>query len=112
MERLTRVQASFSLETAHEWRKWIDLIPFINWPEEWEVKAIPPFGGAIVRYQVRLKGDDEHVASIYLDCYDELGYYGKPYWEVCPVGEDVGRCDMADIKRLFELIETSLNERG
>ena len=56
-----------------EWGKWIDLIPAIKFSPEWEVKVIPPFGGAIVRFLVICKGK---TASVYLDCYDRIGYCG------------------------------------
>lgn len=80
------IKAQILIETHYEWGKWLKEIPYIKWPSEWEIKAIPPFRGAIIRYNVRdIKTQKE--ISVYLDCYDELGIVGKPYWEIYP-GDD------------------------
>jgi len=66
---------------------WADHIPHIPFAPEWDVRAIPPYGGAVIRYYVRHKGLR---VSIYLDGYDRLGSMGEPYWEMYP-GPDVGQ---------------------
>lgn len=91
------------IENADDYKGWIGKIPFIEFPRDWRVQIIPPFGGAIVRFRVKLP--NSNTKSVYLDGYDRLGCYGEPYWEVYPVGDDVGRCDMNDIKTLLQLIE-------
>ena len=53
--------------------------------------------------------------SCYLDCYDELGYYGSPYCEIYPYTyedgtTDVFRCDMEDTNTLIMKIEEELNK--
>jgi hypothetical protein len=59
----------------------------------------------MARFRVRLPDhspiDD---VSVYLDCYDRIGFFGAPYWEVYPYHGDVGRCRMADIDKLLEMI--------
>ncbi len=100
------------LEATYEWHDWVKKIPFINWPIDWEVKAIPPFSGAMVRYQIRVKDSEAPITSVYLDCYDILAIYGEPYWEVYPVDGGVGRCAIGDTDALLELIEQSLLEQA
>jgi len=92
-------------EQMMDFNKWSPQIPNINFHEEWDVKIIPPFGGALIRFRV-----NERV-SVYLDVHERLGYYGgDPYWEVHPVDNDVARCDMKDVDRLMSHIEQALKE--
>lgn len=93
------------MELDDYYREFYDKVPFIKWPAEWSVKAIPPFSGALVRYVVVHQGAR---VSIYLDGNNSLGYWGGPYWEVYPYDEDVFRCDMDDTKSLVEAVRVSL----
>ena len=97
------------VEREHEWRKWVKEIPYIRWPEEWEVRAIPPFGGALIRYNVKYYGI---VISVYLDAYDELGCMDKkPYWEIHP--SENGDCErywMHETDKLIDGLWRSFNE--
>ena len=86
-----------------EWRKWMEEIPSFPTKEGWSIKPLPPFAGAVVRVGVTLANGT--YKSIYLDCYDRLGIYGEPYWEVHPVDGDCGRCAMSDVEELVRLIE-------
>jgi len=111
------IKSSCDLAEHMEWNKWMKEMPFISWPDDMEVQAIPPFTGAIVRYRIRIKGSEEvcatpPVASVYLDCYDILGVYGKPYWEVYPVEDDTYRCDMEDVDALINAVRRSLIEQA
>lgn len=112
MTDIERFVISAKAEKEFEWRKWAQEIPYINWPEVWEVKAIPPFNGAIIRYFVRPIGrpENEHV-SIYLDCYDILGLWGEPYWEIHPHNDDIFRCNMNDTTALIEAIGESFAQQ-
>lgn len=68
---------------------------------------IPPFGGAMVRFVVEFNG---RICSVYLDCYDNLGFVGSPYWEVYP-GDDntnTARLALADVEGLMYYINKSL----
>lgn len=82
------LQARALIEGHYEWRKWCNEIPYIKFPGNWEVKAIPPFGGAIIRYVIRHENSIENNVSIYLDCYGELGAMDQPYWELYPDTDD------------------------
>jgi hypothetical protein len=97
---LKAMHLSQELGALLEWRKWSVEIPYIRWPSNWHVKAIPPWTGAIVRYNVL----DVHGSkiSIYLDCYDILGSFGEPYWNIFP-DDDGGasRYAMNDLKGLI-----------
>ena len=108
LEMMTK---SAILGSLMEWDKWREEIPYITWPHNWLVKAVPPVTGAIMRYNVTKKGLTGWV-SIYLDCYDVLGSYGAPYWEVYPYGDDIIRCDMLDTKMLLNYIRISLLQLG
>lgn len=116
-DRISGLLLSSALERQHEWDKWTQEIPFIRWPVGWYVKAIPPFGGAIVRYYVSDKlaspicAEKNHTVSIYLDCYDELGFFGSPYWEVYPINGDTARFAMADTTELIQVITEEFERR-
>jgi hypothetical protein len=102
---------SSTMEAKFEWKKWIEEIPYLEFPKGWLVKAVPPFGCAVVRYHVttaKLKGKDR--ISIYLDCYDYLGYFKEPYWEVYPVSDDTERFRMNDTDGLIKSIAKALEQ--
>lgn len=102
---------SAKIAKEFEWRMWADLIPFIQWPANWEVKAIPPMGSAIIRYWVRLPESKEHI-SIYLDCYGMLGACDSPYWEIYPNSEgDCDRFNIDDIEGLLEGVKQALDNQ-
>lgn len=106
---MKEIAAESYLADRFEWRKWMEEIPFIKWPADWAVKAIPPFGKAVIRYRVKLPCGSE--VSIYLDCYDNLGVVGKPYWEVYPYQGDCARVFMNDTDELIEVIGKSGEKR-
>ena len=92
-----------------ETREWVNKIPFINFPSDWQIQIIPPFSGATSRFRIK-KIDNEKTVSVYLDCYDHLGCFGEPYWEIYPYQDDTFRCAMNDTDALINDIEESLNE--
>jgi hypothetical protein len=96
----------FEYEEQMEHKKWMKEIPYIQFPPEWQVKIIPPIAGAVVRFLVQKDGAE---VSVYLDCYDNLGCYGSPYWEVYPCEGDCFRCDMDDTKSLLNAITKSIS---
>jgi hypothetical protein len=89
---------------------WSKRMPFLDFRDEWQIKMIPPFGGAIVRFGVRERGCESDFVSIYLDCYDRIGLYGEPYLEVYPHDDDVFRCAMLDTESLIKAISESVKE--
>lgn len=91
------------------YREWVEKIPRVRFDPEWDVRAIPPFGGALVRYKVRHNGA---FVSIYLDGDNSLGYGPEPaYWEVYPYEGDVWRCRIDETESLVEAIRESINEQ-
>jgi len=92
---------------SQRYRHWIDKMPHIPFNPEWDVRAIPPFAGAMVRYRVMHDGAR---VSIYMDAYDQLGVVGEPYWEIYPdaTGEDCDRYMLADTDALVSGIAASL----
>lgn len=103
-------KARYKVEAAEGWRELIESIPPICFPTGWHVRIIPPFGGAMARFRVSLDGNRDKEASVYLDCFDRLGYMKCPYWEVYPYKGDCGRCLMADTVELIDMIAVSLSE--
>jgi len=111
-EKMKDDMLPYVLAEKDKWREWAFKIPFIEFPAGWKVSVSPPFGGAVARFRVRLPEMSENDSiSIYLDCYDRLGCYGQPYWEVYPYKSDCGRCDMSDTAELLRMIaDRSSNE--
>lgn len=95
----------YKIEIDEGWRKACNMVPFIKLPPEWKIAVIPPFGGAMARFLVKLPSGT--VKSVYLDFYNALGIHGDPptpYWEVHPYRGDFGRCDMIDTRKLLRMI--------
>lgn len=96
----------YEVERNEEWRTWVDKIPHLQFKEDWKVKVIPPFGGAIARFLVEKGGNR---VSVYLDCYGILGAVDEPYWEVYPYEGDVYRVLMNDTDELMKVIAEVLD---
>ena len=95
----------YEIEDKQSWREEIEVIPFIQFPADWKIQVIPPFGDAVVRFRVQLPSGKEK--SIYLDSRHSLGVYGDPletYWEVYPYRGDTARCGMNEIEDLLKYI--------
>lgn len=87
-------------------RSWYTKIPHVPFQPEWDVRAVPAFGGAIVRYRIQHMGAD---ISVYLDAYDALGCVGKPYWQIYPdANGDAERFLMADVGDLVSGIADAI----
>lgn len=85
---------------------WSRRIPKLTFHSSWEVKIIPPFGGAMVRF-VAYKGDLQ--CSVYLDCHSNLGAVNEPYWEAYPFQEDTFRCMLDETEKLMFVLSCVLN---
>ena len=101
----------YNMEDSLEWRKWVDKIPFLTLPN-WEIKPIPPFAGALVRFQFK-KGDK--TVSGYLDVTNSLGIWTddagdpEPYWEIYPAADgDTFRCALDQTFALEHAIAEAL----
>lgn len=62
--------------------------------------------GEIEHHQI-----EKSFVSIYLDCYDMLGFFGEPYWELYPISEDTFRCKMLDTDALLNAIREAFEEQ-
>jgi len=105
------IELEHKLSKLLEWDKWVKEVPFIPFPKKWEVQIVPPSLGAIVRFRVKLKEhhDDHRDISVYLDCYDLLGSFGEPYWEIYPNKEgDCSRIPMNNITKLLRELKDAL----
>jgi hypothetical protein len=94
----------YEVERSEKWRDWCPQIPKLHFKEEWEVKIIPPFGGAIARFTVSY--NHKH-CSIYLDCYSRLGLVDEPYWEIYCDGE-CARFFLNEHEEMMEHIQNCL----
>ena len=95
----------YEVENEQKWQEEIEHIPFIQFPSDWLVRIIPPFGDAVVRFQVELPSGKRK--SVYLDCRSSLGCFdasATPYWEVYPVKDGIARCKRDDVDALLALI--------
>ena len=98
-------------ESLQEYRKWEKEIPTLHFEKEWDVKIIPPFAGAIIRFTIDYNG--KHI-SVYFDGYSELGYMVDengnpiPYFEYFD-GEDCHRYHMNEAELMMEDIKDFLN---
>ena len=98
-------------DALQETRKWINELPVFHFEKEWDVKIIPPFGGAVIRFWIN--HNDKHV-SVYFDAYSELGYmYDEddnpiPYFELYD-GDDCRRYCINESEQMMEDIKDFLN---
>ena len=102
----------YNVENEQDWRGEIVRIPWLHFRGDWQVRIIPPFGDAVIRFQVILPSGT--LKSVFMDSRNSLGMWGnlatcEPYWEVYPYQGDVGRCDLADTIMLMEMIQDETN---
>jgi hypothetical protein len=102
----------YNVENEQDWRGEIVRIPWLHFRGDWQVRIIPPFGDAVVRFQVILPSGT--LKSIFMDSRNSLGTWGsltevEPYWEVYPYQGDVGRCALDDTIMLMEMIQDETN---
>ena len=110
-EQMSLIEAQGRIEKAMEYDRWYVEIPYIRFPAAWEVQIIPPFRGAVVRFKVRNARGRE--ISVYLDCYDTLGCYGSPYWEIFPAADnDIARYAMNDIDGLLKGLKAAMRRQS
>lgn len=101
------------VEKTEKWNDWLGKIPYLRFPANWHVQVIPPFCGAMARFRVKTATmtEDSHV-SVYLDCYEQLGCFDEPYWEIYPdeFGE-TARFAMNDVDGLLTAIGKALEAK-
>ena len=102
----------YHVEQEQDWRGESVRIPWLHFRGDWQVRVIPPFGDAVIRFQVILPSG--LLKSVYMDSRHSLGTWGdlatcQPYWEVYPYQGDVGRCALEDTIMLMEMIQDETN---
>lgn len=97
----------YAIESQEKWRDICKKIPPLNFKKEWDVKIIPPFGGALARFTIDYNG--KHI-SVYLDWYGRLGCMDEPYWELYPYEKDTKRYCLEETGELMKDIETVLEK--
>ena len=113
-EEVEKKLERYRVEQDQDWKGEIVRIPWLHFRGDWQVRIIPPFGDAVIRFQVILPSGT--LKSIYMDSRHSLGVWGDlnnpqpdPYWEVYPYRGDVGRCHLADTIMLMEMIQDETN---
>ena len=100
------------MTSEFEWTKWAKEIPYLEFDEEWKVKAVPPFLSGVIQYNIQHRDNSEVWVSVFLDCYDLSGAFGAPYWEVWPFkGFPCQRYEMSDTEGLLNAIRQGINEQ-
>lgn len=95
-------------ENMFEWEKWTKDIPYISLPEGTEIKILPPSGGVVSKFSIRKKGSNHNVL-VFLDAYDNVNKYGKPYWGINSAAlKETEKIPFEDINELEEKIEELL----
>jgi len=77
-------------ETDRRFEEWVSKMPSFNFDKEWNVRILPPFTNAIIRFHI---AHNDKFVSVYFDAYSELGYMFDenhnpiPYFEFYDGGE-------------------------
>ena len=102
------------IEIEECWKQWAKDIPSLNFDSDWNVKIIPPFANALIRFCVEKNGKS---VSVYFDGYSQLGYMVDendepiPYWEVYTSDDDYPhRYLMNETTELIDYIRNVLNK--
>ena len=91
--------------------KWMKELPFFHFDKEWDVKILPPFTGAIIRFCIDNKGKR---VSVYFDADASLGsMYDDndepiPYFEYYD-GNDCHRYLLNEADQMMDDIREFLN---
>jgi len=115
IEKYELTSRRYDVEQAQRWQDEVARLPWIQFPADWKVKVIPPFGDAVVRFLVTLPDGKEK--SVYHDSRASLGEYFDdmdeliPYWKVYPVNGDIGRCGTDEVELLLEMIAEGSEEK-
>ena len=105
---MSKHQAGRAYAKEMESYKWALKIPFIRFPMHWQVRILPPFIGAVVRFEVKYK---DILVRAALDCYGLLEYSELPqYWSITSMHSDIQTCAMEDTEELIKLIEQTLDK--
>ena len=110
-KQLERLHIIPKIDAMNEYRNWAQKLLAFHFDKEWDVKIIPPFQGAIIRFHISYNGK---FVSVYFDAYSELGWmYDEnenpvPYFEYFD-GEDIHRYYLEQSEQMMEDIRNFLN---
>ena len=104
MQSYRQFNSRGQVESTEDWKGIIDKLPSLKFRKKYEVKIIPPFGGAVARFYIEKNG--EHVCSVYCDFFDRLGGYGEPYYELYPFEDDIKRYSLNQTDEMMKDIHT------
>ena len=111
MRNREQVTNIYKMEEFQEYQKWQKELPYLHFEKEWNVKIIPPFCGAIIRFYIEYNGK---YASVYFDGYSELGFLYDdnhapiPYFEFYD-GDDIHRYCLSESEQMMKDIKNHLN---
>ena len=100
------VELSQLLGSIMDYNIYVQTIPALKFDPSWEVRIVPPYMGAMVRFLV--KNSAGQGVSVYLDCHNVLGNAVGPYWEIYPYQGDTHRVSMDDTDELMRSIRYAL----
>lgn len=109
MEDLDMQITGIKLEKKMGYQEAVPKMPFLSFPDNYEIAVIPPFSGAMARFYVRKKGTKGRL-SVYADFHDLLGFFNGPYWEVFPYQGDVFRCKIDEPEKLMKAIVEAVED--
>lgn len=101
------------LENKEEWKEVQDMVEPIRFDPDWDVRILPPTGGAMTRFIVSKGGKR---VSVYFDAYSRLGWMGEadgkpiPYYEAYDFNREPERFYAHETESLMEYIRECLNE--
>jgi len=96
-------------EQTTKWRGRAQEVPYLKFPESWEVRITPPFGRADARFSVK---SGKATVSVYLDFDGNLGYMDQPYWEIHPLDGDCARYYLNETDDLLAGIAQSIEQQN
>lgn len=106
-----RYNIKYRYEEIHNYEYWAHNVPAFHFDKEWDVKIIPPFMDAIIRFTIDYKG--KHI-SVYLDALNALGYFRDENNEVAPYfeyfdGDECYRYGVDESEKMMDDIRKFLN---
>lgn len=98
----------YKTENQEKWREIIKEIPTLNFKKEWNVRIIPPFGGAMARFLIE---HNNKSISVYLDWYSRLGVMDQPYYEIYD-GVDTMRYYLNETDKMMDDIDKIFSDES
>ena len=98
------------VEAREGWREWCNKMPKLHFDPAWSVRILPPYGGAMARFDIEYNGN---YVDVYFDVYSRLGWMVNddgpiPYFELYPWEGDCKRYYMDEVDEMMDDIRTVL----